>query len=275
MAGHTRRVASPTAETPAGVLAPLIDDPARAAVLFDIDGTIAPIVDKAEDAYVPPSTSSLLGQLARRYALVACVSGRSAAEARRMVGVGSILYVGMHGAERLGPGATQPQLRTELEPWTAKVREFTESVTDGFRLLGIRIEDKGPIVALHWRRAPDEAAARRRLDDVAETAVAAGLNTHWGRKVLEIRPPVEISKRLAVRDLVLEAGASGALFAGDDTTDLDAFDALDELAAEGTLSTAIRIGVRSDEGPPELIERADLVVESVPGFAAVLETLVG
>lgn len=264
-----------TAEPPAGALAPLIEDPARAAVLFDIDGTIAPIVDKAEDALVPPATCSLLGRLATRYLLVACVSGRSAAEARRMVGVGSILYVGMHGAERLGPGSPVPQLRQDLAPWRGKIREFAAANSDGFRLLGIRSEDKGPIVALHWRGAPDEAAARRRLDEVAAAAAEAGLNTHWGRKVIEIRPPVEISKRLAVLDLVRESGARAALFGGDDTTDLDAFDALDELVGDGALTAAVRVGVRSDEGPRELVERGDVVVEGVRGFTTVLEMLAG
>jgi trehalose 6-phosphate phosphatase len=262
-----------TAETPANALEPLTRDPARAAVLFDVDGTIAPIVKKAEDALVPPTSSRLLAEMAKRYLLVGCISGRSAAEARRMVGVGSIHYVGMHGAERLSPGAGRPVLREDLEAWRRPVAEFAASVTDGFRLLRIRVEDKGPIVALHWRGAPDEAAARRRLDEVAQEAQEAGLTPHWGRKVLEVRPPLEISKRLAVRDLVIESGAEAALFGGDDTTDLDGFDGLDELEAEGVLKAVVRVGVRSDEGPRELLERADLTVDGVAGFKRVLEAL--
>jgi len=262
-----------TAETPASALAPLTKDPARAAILFDVDGTIAPIVKKPEDALVPAATSRLVADLAKRYLLVGCVSGRSASEARRMVGVGSIHYMGMHGAERLSPGAGRSALREDLERWRGPITDFTAGVSDGFRLLRIRVEDKGPIVALHWRGAPDEGAARRRLDEVAKEAEAAGLVSHWGRKVLEIRPPVEITKRLAVRELVTESGAATALFGGDDTTDLDGFDGLDELAAEGLLETAIRVGVRSEEGPRELLERADLAVDGVRGFTEILETL--
>jgi trehalose 6-phosphate phosphatase len=262
-----------TAETPARALAPLTRDPARAAILFDVDGTIAPIVKKAEDALVPPATSRLVADLAKRYLLVGCISGRSAAEARRMVGVGSIHYVGMHGAERLSPSARQPVLRQDLEQWRGRVADFTTQVSDGFRLLRIRVEDKGPIVALHWRGAPDEAAARRRLDEVATAAEEAGLVPHWGRKVLEVRPPAEISKRLAVRSLVTECGAGAALFGGDDTTDLDGFEGLDELMSEGALEAAVRVGVRSDEGPRELVDRADLLVDGVAGFSAVLQVL--
>ena len=64
-----------------------------------------------------------------------------------------------------------------------------------------------------------------------------------------------------------------ALFAGDDTTDLDAFTALDALVAEGALDTAVRVGVRSDEGPPAIVERADVVVDGVEGFRRVLDVL--
>ena len=79
-----------------------------------------------------------------------------------------------------------------------------------------------------------------------------------------------VDKGLAVRDLVERCGARTALYGGDDVTDLDAFDALDALASEGTLEHAIKVGVRSDEGPAAIVERADLVVDGVEGFAQVL-----
>ena len=62
------------------------------------------------------------------------------------------------------------------------------------KLLRIRIEDKGPINAFHWRGAPDEAAAETWLTGVAQEAEADGFDIHWGRKVLEIRPPVPVDK---------------------------------------------------------------------------------
>lgn len=94
-----------------------------------------------------------------------------------------------------------------------------------------------------------------------------------GRKVLKVRPPVPINKGHAVRELVGMAGANRALYGGDDTTDLDAVDALDALVAERKLDMAVRVGVRSDEGTPELVQRADVVVDDVGGFARVLDSL--
>ena len=74
-----------TAEALAEALAPLTSNPTRAAIFCDIDGVLAPIVRRADEAQVRPETALLLGRLARRYSMVACVSGRSATDARRLV----------------------------------------------------------------------------------------------------------------------------------------------------------------------------------------------
>jgi trehalose 6-phosphate phosphatase len=267
-------VSAPAAETLTEALRPLTSSPGRAAIFCDIDGTLAPIVRRSEDARVPDGTSRVLGTLGRRYAVVACISGRSVAEARRLVGVGSITYAGTHGAEMLGPGASRPLLAPALKGWEKRVRRFAaDQDSKDVRLLRIRIEDKGPIQAFHWRGAPDETAAHARVEGVAQAAEAAGLGVHWGRKVLEVRPPVEIDKGRAVRDLIRRSDVSVALFGGDDRTDLDGFEALDALVAEGELETAVKVGVSSDEGPPELAGRADLTVDGVAGFSAVLDAL--
>ncbi|HEY6777482.1 MAG TPA: trehalose-phosphatase [Thermoleophilaceae bacterium] len=265
--------ASPT-EALAEALRPLTADPRRAAVFCDIDGTLAPIVRRAEDAHVRVEVSVLLGRLARRYGCVACISGRSAAEARRLVGVGGITYAGSHGAELLEPGSSRPHTAAAFRSWEQRIRRFAlDRDTPELRRLRARIEDKGAIAAFHWRGVPDEDAAHAHLEKIAREAEAAGLQTHWGRKVLEIRPPIPIDKGQAVRTLVERAGSRAALFGGDDVTDLDAFGALEALQAEGKLEAVVRVGVRSDEGPAEIVERADLVVDGVEGFTRVLAAL--
>jgi trehalose 6-phosphate phosphatase len=272
--GILRVVSAPTAATLAESLRPLTEDPGRAAVFCDIDGTLAPIVRRADEAHVREQVSLLLGRLARRYRTVACVSGRSAAEARRLVGVGRIVYAGSHGAELLEPGASRPRLISAFQSWEGRVRGFVaDRDTPELRRLRVRIEDKGPISAFHWRDVPDEDAARTHLEGIAQEAEVAGFATHWGRKVLEIRPPVPVDKGQAVHELVSRARPRAALYGGDDATDLDAFDALDALVDSGELEAAVRVGVRSDEGPVAIVERADLAVDGVRGFTAVLETL--
>jgi trehalose 6-phosphate phosphatase len=272
--GILRVVSAPTAETLAESLRPLTEQPAEGAVLCDIDGTLAPIVTRSDDAHVSQDISVLLGRLGRRYGCVACISGRSAAEARRLVGVGSIYYAGSHGAELLEPGSKTPRLVPAFKSWEGRVRDFARAQdTREQRLLRVRIEDKGPIYAFHWRGAPDEDAARTHLEGLAQEAEAAGFSIHWGRKVLEVRPPVPIDKGQAVRDLVTRHRTKAALFGGDDATDLDAFDALDALLGDGQLEAAIRVGVSSEEGPAAIVERADVVVDGVDGFTEVLAAL--
>jgi trehalose 6-phosphate phosphatase len=267
-------VSAPPSAALAEALAGLTADPSRAGIFCDIDGVLAPIVQRAEDAKVRQDTSLLLGRLARRYAGVGCISGRSATEARRLVGVGGIAYAGSHGAELLPPGAAVPRVNDAFRSWEGRVKAFVrERDRPDLRRLRLRIEDKGPIAALHWRGAPDEEAARERAEAIAAEAEEAGLATHWGRKVVEVRPPVEFDKGLALRELVELFGARAALFGGDDVTDLDAFDALDALVEKGALEHAVRVGVRSDEGPAGIVERADLVVDGIPGFADALEVL--
>jgi trehalose 6-phosphate phosphatase len=267
-------VSAHTSAALAEALAGLTADPSRAGIFCDIDGVLAPIVSRADDAQVRQETAILLGRLARRYGLVACVSGRSATEARRLVGVGGIAYAGSHGAELLEPGAASPRINPAFKSWEGRVKQFVaERDSPDLRRLRVRIEDKGPIVALHWRGAPDEDAALARVNEVAAEAEAAGLAIHWGRKVLELRPPVPFDKGQAVHDLIERAAVRTALFGGDDTTDLDAFDALTALLEQGALDAAVRVGVRSEEGPPAIVERADVVVDGVTGFAEVLAAL--
>jgi trehalose 6-phosphate phosphatase len=263
-----------TATSVSEAIAPLRSEPPRSGVLLDIDGVLAPIVRHADDAHVPEPTRSALIAVARRYGLVACVSGRQATTARRIVSLGSITYVGNHGAELLRGGATEPELDPEVARWAPKVREFAEAAWSGeLQRLRVRAEDKDVIRAFHWRGAPDEDAAEDAVRRVAERADEAGLVTHWGRKVREIRPPVELNKGRGVRRLVDEVDLDAALYVGDDLTDLDAFAALRALREDGSLTTALCVGVASDETPPALAESADLLVDGPAGVRALLSTL--
>jgi trehalose 6-phosphate phosphatase len=225
----------------------LAADPRRAAILLDVDGTLAPIVERPEDARVPEETRIELARLAESYALVACVSGRPGAEVRRIVGVDGVTVVGEHGLE----------LAPEAAAWADRVAEFADGVD-------WPAERKPLSLSFHFRRADDEEAARAYLTRVADAAADAGLRPRWGRMVLEVRPPVAADKGTAVRTLVERAPVTAGLYAGDDTTDIDGFQGLDGL------DIAVRVAVDSGEAPPALLAAADLVVD---GTAGVLELL--
>jgi trehalose 6-phosphate phosphatase len=274
------KVVSPAA-TLVEALEPLRSDPAHAAVLLDIDGTLAPIVRHAADAHVPEATRTLLIEISKRYRLVGCVSGRRAATARQIVSIGSIAYIGNHGGELLRPGATRPELDPELTAWSERVRTFARRVyTPEHQRARVRSEDKDAIAAFHWRGAPDEQAAAALVHEIAARAEGEGFAVHWGRMVLEVRPPIALDKGLGVSALLTSATDSGngppirsALYVGDDSTDIDAFCALRELVDAGTLQLAVRVAVGSEETPPALVEQADLIIDGQSGVRGLLEAL--
>jgi trehalose 6-phosphate phosphatase len=256
------------------LIAPLRERPERSAVLTDVDGTIAPITSEPADAAVPEKTRQVLRRLAERYALVGCLSGRRALDARRVVGLDELAYAGNHGFELLLPGEDQVRPDPSLDGSEADAPRFVASLDrSGLERVGIRTEEKGPIVALHWRGAPNEGAAESLAEEIASEAERQGLVPHRGRKVLEIRPDVALNKGIAVAALIPARRLDAALYGGDDRTDLDAFAALRTLAEHGELQTAVCIAVASDESPPEVSRAADLTVAGPDGFVQVLESL--
>jgi trehalose 6-phosphate phosphatase len=256
-------------------LEPLRSDPSQAAVLLDIDGTLAPIVRHADDAHVPEATRTLLIEIAKRYGVVACVSGRRAQAARQIVAIGSIAYIGNHGGELLRPGATRVELDPELESWSERVREFAARVyTSKHQHLRVRPEDKQAIAAFHWRGAPDEDTAASAVHEIAAQAQREGFAVHWGRKVLEVRPPVALDKGIGVTSLLsAPRGFAAALYVGDDATDVDAFRALRALEHAGVLRSALCAAVSSEEMPPELVREADLTIDGTSGVRGLLQAL--
>lgn len=243
-------------------------------MLLDIDGTLAPIVEYAAEATVPEATRQLLIAISRRYGLLACVSGRRASDARAMVSIGAITYIGSHGAELLNAGWTESVLNPELTPWLPKMEAFRrEHDTTELQRRRVRIEDKGAMLGFHWRGAPDEQAARAAIDSIAQSASQAGLEVRWGRKVMEVAPPVRIDKGAGIENLFSGKQFGQAMYIGDDTTDLDAFQALRALQEKGTIGRALCVGVRSDDGPPEIVAEADLVIDGTDGVQMLLAGL--
>ena len=234
----------------AKLIARLSEQPEQAGVLLDVDGTLAPIVERPEDAAVPETTRAILRDLARRYALVACISGRTEGDARRVVGVDEVVYVGEHGMgldRHAGEWADELDLLVAESGWEPERKQYS--------------------AAFHYRTAPDEAAAVATLRKVERHAVELGLRPRWGRKVLEVLPPVAANKGTAVRALLGGRGLRRAVYAGDDATDLEAFRGLDGL------DLAVRVAVVSDEGPSALGQAADVIVGGTAELVELLRRL--
>src|SRR4051794_38660833 len=236
-------------------LGPFVSDAPGSALLFDVDGVLAPIVAHPSQSAVPPESLAALAELVPAYRLVACVSGRALDDLRRLVPVRGVLLAGNHGLE-LDDGSG-PRLAPGLEAFTGQLAALREELRPAVEEAGAWIEDKGGLTAtLHYRDAPDPATAHERLWARARALVGdRPIELRPARMALELRPRVPVNKGTAVRALLQLRPARRSLFAGDDVTDLDAFQEVD-----------LAIAVRSAESPPGLLEAAALVVDDVPAL---------
>jgi trehalose 6-phosphate phosphatase len=214
-----------------------------------------------------------LRRLARVLRLVAVISGRGALDAHRIVGVDGLVYVGNHGLERLDRGALRWDPAAEpFRPALARtVRALRQVLADE---PGVIVEDKGATASVHYRLSPDPErvgpAIRRLVEDVADD-----LRITEGKMVVEIRPPIDVSKGTIVRQLVGEHHLAGVVYLGDDRTDVDAFRALRALrgADGGPVIRTLSVAVAGSETPPEVTSEADAVIPGVAAVGTLVEEL--
>ena len=257
----------------AALLAPLRERPGEAAVLCDVDGTLAPIVARPEDARMLDGAHEVLAALRERVRLLGFVSGRGLADVERLVGLDGCAYAGNHGMELHLPGE-RPRLADGVAEHVATIATFAAMWPPQRLATGdLRLEEKGATLSVHARGARDPEAARLLLAEVALEAREHGLVTTSGRDVLEVRPPVRVDKGTAVRTLLRDAGARAAMYVGDDRTDADAWRALREMRDEGALDHAAAVAVASAEVPAEVREAADAEVEGPAGALSALRLL--
>ena len=196
-------------------------------LMFDVDGTLAPVVSHPSLARVPDDTRRLVASIVTKPGVtVVLVSGRAAHDARRIVGVEHVWTIGNHGAEVMDPDGevvVDPDIERYAEPVATTARTLAPLIAP---LRGVVLENKGWTLSVHYRGA-DEALLPRLQATVDGVVLQNGLRVTEGKKVIEIRPPVPIDKGTAVYRLARDLGglAPGAslLFAGDDVTDEDAF----------------------------------------------------
>lgn len=255
------------------VLEPLRTRIADAAILCDVDGTLAPIVALPGDARLLDGVRETLLVLRERCALLGFVSGRGLADARRLVGLDGVAYAGNHGMEIQHVGE-EAGLADGVAEHLSTVAEFVAAwPPERLEKGDLRMEPKGATLSVHARGARDPEAARLLLAQIASEALDRGLVPTPGREVLEVRPPVSVDKGTAVRALLRDTGVRAAMYIGDDRTDADAWRALRAMSTEGTLDVAVAVAVAAGEVPAAVREAADVEVPGPPGALRVLRFL--
>jgi trehalose 6-phosphate phosphatase len=240
----------------------------------DVDGTLSALAAGPRSAVLLPGVRELLLKARSRFAVVAAVSGRAADDARRLVGVEGIAYIGNHGFERIEPDGTLVVLPA-AEPYRREIAATAERLGQHLapRYPGLLVEQKGATASIHSRGTPNPRIADRAVYRAALAAAdAAGLRVTRGKLIVELRPPIAVDKGVAVADEIRAHGLRAAIYLGDDSTDVDAFRALRRLAAIGACR-GLAVAVLHAEAPAGLAEEADIAlpsIEAVPGFLRLL-----
>jgi trehalose 6-phosphate phosphatase len=240
-------------------------DPERSGLVLDFDGVLAPIVADPTTSALPDRVAASLGRLAARLGLVAIISGRPAAFLAERVDLPGVPLLGSYGMEQFTDGVRQ--IDSEAEKWLGQVQAAGRTLREELAgSAGIRVEEKSVSVAVHWRQAPDHAAAaadvRRITTRIADDL---GLRLEPGKLVEELRPPIDVDKGSAISTLLAaRRDVSAFAYAGDDLGDIPALRAARDA---GGYALVIDHGAETD---PQLRELAD---ETFPGTEAFADWL--
>jgi trehalose 6-phosphate phosphatase len=246
-----------------------IDKP-RFGLVTDVDGTISPIVDVPDEAHITSRNLELLAELQKKLALTAVVSGRSAEDVYQRVGLPGLIYVGNHGMEVWQDGnvIVSPTATAYRSNLSAAVPEIKQIL-----IAGMRFEDKGATLSVHYRQTSNpENIADELTPFMQRIAEKHGLHLTQGRMVFEFRPPVKIDKGTAFEELIKTYRLNGAIYLGDDTTDVAAFFAARRLR-EADQCLAYGLGVESQGTPQAVVTEADFLVQEVAGVESFLDWL--
>jgi len=243
----------------------------RLGLISDIDGTISPLAERPEEARVSAGCHEQLSILSQKLVLVALVTGRAAADARRMVNLPGIVYIGNHGLEEWRDGASI--ILPQAARFAHRIPDAMRRIQSQVNIDGLLYENKGVTGSIHYRLTPDPDAARKKIMTAVEPlSEIFDFRVTEGRMVIEIRPPVDIDKGVAVERLVNSNKLTGVIYLGDDLTDVDAFQAVRRLRETGMLGLAL--GVIDTDTDPAVKYNSDWLLHGVGEVERFLSDLI-
>jgi trehalose-phosphatase len=241
--------------------------------MLDIDGTLAPLQPRPEDAFVPEPTRRAVAALVGAPEVhVALVTGRAAEDGRRLAAIDGAWVIGNHGIEAISP-AGEAVVDASAAPYREYIAAAVEELTPRLGSVpGVRVEDKVWTLSVHYRLA-DPSIEPRLREIMDEVAHKHGLRLIRGKKIFELRPPIHVHKGTAVVELGrLIAGpdlAASLFYAGDDRTDEDAFRTLRSTAPH---AVTVRVGGPNDD--QTAATAAEFTVPDEEALRGLLEWLV-
>ncbi|MDP2211434.1 MAG: trehalose-phosphatase [Candidatus Aquicultor sp.] len=245
--------------------------PGVTGIFSDLDGTLSAIARTPESASITPDVREALTMLNEKYKVVGIVSGRDSDDAKRMVELEGLLYIGSHGLEWIEEG--RRHYAPQVKKYFGMAPSLYNELSDYFAKTDIRVEKKSLGAALHYRLSADKDAALALIEPVVEKMLAKyPMQVVRGRFVVELKPDVAQDKGGAIVAICQREELSKALYLGDDVTDIDAFRALRKLEETENFK-AVSVAVASNEAADEVAEAADFTLAGVDEVEALLRWL--
>jgi len=241
-------------------------------LITDIDGTISQTAPTPQEAKVSPLCHQYLTALCNHLALVAAISGRPAVEAKNMINIDGMVYIGNHGLERWSEGHSE--FTKDAQDYSRVIKAAIEELTPLLSTKGISIDNKRVTATIHYRLCPDHQSARQDiLAAIEDSRHTKSLRVMQESKyAINLLPPVRGDKGTATLDLIQEYNLQGGAYLGDDSTDIDAFRAI-HTACHDLDFQGFAIGVISQEMPEKLTEEADFTLNGVDDVERFLKWL--
>ena len=240
-------------------------------LLTDVDGTISQTVPTPQEARVSPLCRQYLAVLCEQLALVAVISGRPVVEAKNMVDIDEMVYIGNHGLERFTGGHSE--FTQDAQDYSRVIKAAIKELTPLLSTKGISIDNKRVTATIHYRLCPEPQLARRNILAAIENSPhARSLRIIQEKMAVNILPLVKIDKGTALLDLIQEYNLQGGVYMGDDLTDIDAFRAIRAACCSSDFH-GFAIGVTSQEMPEKLAEEADFTLNGVDDVERFLKWL--
>ena len=230
-------------------------------LITDVDGTISKTAPTPQEAEVSLPCRQYLSTLCHHLALVAAISGRPAIEAKNMIKIDRLVYIGNHGLERWSEGHSE--LKKGVKAYLKVIKAVIEELTPLLPIEGIRIENKGITATTHYRLCPNpELAERNILAALEDSSQAKRLQIMPGKMSINLLPPLAVNKGTTVLELIQEYSLQGGIYMGDEITDIDAFRAI-HTACRDLDFQGFAIGITSQEMPERLVAEADFTLNGV------------
>jgi len=240
-------------------------------LITDVDGTISETAPTPQEAMVSPVCRQYLSALCSQLALVAAISGRPAIEAKNMIKIDRMVYIGNHGLERWTEGHSE--LTKGAKAYSKVIKATIGELTPLLSIEGIRIENKGITATIHYRLCPNPESAERDIWLALEgSSRAKSLQITPGRMSINLLPPVAVNKGTPVLELIQEYSLRGGIYLGDEFTDIDAFRAIHN-ACHALDFQGFAVGVTSQEMPKKLVAEADFILNGVNDVECFLKWL--